>query len=100
MNGLPHDEDQRSTGYTWAIITGIAGVFLLWGFLIFFVIGDKGPPVWDFSVIPDIPGESFYSTYSPTRPHGMAPGNIPMPSYPQHVMGPPTENQRLELSPK
>jgi hypothetical protein len=40
----------------------IAFVFLCWGLIIFFMVGDKGPPAWDFSVVEDIPGQSPYST--------------------------------------
>jgi len=77
-------EEERSSARTWGIITGIAAAFFLWGMLIFFVIGDKGPPDWDFSVIPDVPGESAYSTHSPYRPHGLT--SAPSVVDPQHVM--------------
>ncbi len=89
-------EEEHSAKRTWSILGGIAIVFLAWGFLLFFVIGDKGPPEWDFSVIPDIPGESTYSTYSPTRPHGLVPGLEPVPVEPQHVMEPVSKSQRME----
>ncbi len=61
-------EEEFSLVKTWSIIGAIAAGFLAWGLLIYFVIGDKGPPDWDFSIIPDIPGQSAYSTYSPARP--------------------------------
>ncbi len=79
---------------TWSIIGGIAVGFLCWGLLIYYVIGDKGPPNWDFSVIQDIPGESTYSTMNPERPHGFAPGLMNVD--PQHVMDPETGYQMLE----
>ena len=44
------------------IVMAIAVLFFIWGLFIFFAVGDKGPPVWDFSVVEDIPGESPYST--------------------------------------
>ena len=91
-----HSEEEFSRVKTWSIIGAIAAGFLAWGLLIYFVIGDKGPPSWDFSVIPDIPGQSAYFTYSPTRPHGLAPGPEPAPVEPQHVMGPVSETQRME----
>lgn len=61
----------------WLIVTGISLAFVLYGFFAFFMIGDKGPPEWDFGAIEDIPGQSVYSTY-PYR------GRVPAPE-PQHV---------------
>jgi hypothetical protein len=46
----------------WLIVIAMAVLFLLWGFFVFFSVGDKGPPFWDFGVIKDVPGESRYST--------------------------------------
>jgi hypothetical protein len=89
-------EEELSWVRTWSIIGAIAAGFLAWGLLIYFVIGDKGPPNWDFSVIPDIPGQSAYSTYSPTRPNGLAPGPEPASVEPQHVMGPVSKMQEME----
>ncbi len=40
----------------------IAVLFLIWGLFILFMVGDKGPPAWDFGVVEDIPGQSPYST--------------------------------------
>ena len=91
-----HSEEEFSWIKTWSIIGAIAAGFLAWGLLIYVVIGDKGPPDWDFSVIPDIPGQSAYFTYSPTRPNGLVPGPEPASVEPQHVMGPVSEMQRME----
>ena len=63
---------------SWLIIIGIAALFVCWGLFVFFTIGDKGSPPWDFGVVKDIPGESPYST------HRYTPGASPAPS-PQHV---------------
>lgn len=46
----------------WFYVCGLALFFMLYGLMMFFLIGDKGPPGWDFGVIQDIPGESVYST--------------------------------------
>lgn len=92
MDPRAENEKRESGVFTWAVIGGIAITFLLWGLLIFFVIGEKGPPAWDFSVIPDIPGESAYSTHTPISPHG----RVPIPVEPQHVMGPPAKAAELE----
>lgn len=89
-------EEELSSFKTWSIIGAIAVGFLAWGMLIYYVIGDKGPPGWDFSVIPDIPGQSTYSSYSPIKPHGLVPGPESYPVEPQHVSGPVSEVQRME----
>jgi hypothetical protein len=47
---------------SWIIVMAIVVLFFCWGLFVFFVVGDKGPPEWDFSVVEDIPGESPYST--------------------------------------
>ena len=53
---------RKGTLRSWIIVMTIAVLFFIWGLFIFFAVGDKGPPVWDFSVVEDIPGESPYST--------------------------------------
>ena len=88
MNSPTHHEGGKSLVATWSILFAIAAGFLLWGLLIFYAIGEKGPPGWDFSIIPDTPGQSTYSTYNPARPTGRVPGPEPMPVEPQHVRGP------------
>jgi len=56
-----HKKDK--TGFrSWIIVVAMALLFIIWGLFIFFMVGDKGPPSWDFSVVKDIPGESPYST--------------------------------------
>jgi hypothetical protein len=95
MNSPTHGEAGESLVATWSILVGIAVGFLLWGLFIFHVIGEKGPPEWDFSVIPDTPGESTYSTHNPASPHGLVPGPEPMPVEPQHVRGVGPEAQQL-----
>ena len=89
-------EEDISWVKTWAILAGIAAGFLAWGLLIYFVVGDKGPPNWDFSVIPDIPGQSAYSSYSPVTPNGLVPGPEPASVEPQHVSGPVSAMQQTE----
>ena len=95
-----HTEEEVSAVRTWSIVGAIGAGFLAWGLLIYFVIGDKGPPDWDFSVIPDIPGQSTYSTYSPVKPHGLVPGPESTPVLPQHVSGPVTKTQEMEAAPQ
>ena len=66
----------------WFYVCVLALSFLVYGLFMFYVIGDKGPPGWDFGTVEDVPGESIYST------HPGALGTIPAPE-PQHVSGRP-----------
>jgi hypothetical protein len=56
------DDDARTGVKGWIIAAGLALLFLLYGLSMYLVVGDKGPPEWDFGAIPDIPGQSVYST--------------------------------------
>ncbi len=62
----------------WLIVCGLALAFLIYGLVMFSVVGDKGPPDWSFGNVEDIPGESIYSTTPGVR----GPSAIPEP---QHV---------------
>jgi hypothetical protein len=62
----------------WFFVCATALCFLLYGLLMYYVIGDKGPPGWDFGAVADIPGESIYSTNEPVT------GGMAEPE-PQHV---------------
>lgn len=62
----------------WALVCGLALAFFLYGLFMFFTVGDKGPPDWDFHAIEDLPGKSVYSTYP-------EPGAGPSIPDPQHV---------------
>ena len=56
------EQKETSTIKDWLVPIAIAALFLLWGLLIFFMVGNKGQPPWDFGVVEDIPGQSPYST--------------------------------------
>jgi hypothetical protein len=62
MEPITSEPKERSNRIGWIVVLAMAAVFILWGLFIFFTVGDKGPPSWDFGVIRDIPGESPYST--------------------------------------
>ena len=49
-------EEELSWVKTWSIIGAIAAGFLAWGLLIYFVIGDKGPPGLGFQRYSRYPG--------------------------------------------
>jgi hypothetical protein len=62
MEPITSKQREKTNRVGWIIVVTMALLFILWGFFIFFAVGDKGPPSWDFGVIKDIPGESPYST--------------------------------------
>lgn len=67
---------EKSSLRGWLVVMGMALLFVCWGLFLFFVVGDKGPPPWDFGVVKDIPGEAPHSSVAP-GPAG--------PPAPQHV---------------
>jgi hypothetical protein len=71
-------EERRLVKRGWLVVFALTLFLFAYGFFLFFTIGDKGPPSWDFGSIPDIPGESVYSTNPPYR------GTLTSPE-PQHV---------------
>jgi hypothetical protein len=56
------EQEEKSSIKDWLVPITIAILFLLWGLLIFFMVGNKGQPPWDFGGVEDIPGQSPYST--------------------------------------
>jgi hypothetical protein len=75
---------QKGNSKGWAIILALALLFVAWGLFIFFTVGDKGPPSWNFGVVRDIPGESSYSTQRTMEGRGVSPE-------PQHILGKPSQ---------
>ena len=59
---------------TWWIILGCFMLILGQGLFSFYVVGDNGPPGWDYRAILDVPAQSPYALYD----------RLP---YPQHVRG-------------
>jgi hypothetical protein len=56
------EQKENSTLKDWLVPIAIAVLFVVWGLLIFFLVGNKGQPPWDFGAVEDIPGQSPYST--------------------------------------
>ena len=81
---------RRLVTYGWIIVCSISVLFVLYGFIAFFVVGDKGPPDWEYGSVKDVPAESVYSTY-PYR------GRIPQPE-PQHVDKRPAADTTQDIS--
>jgi len=79
----PMDESEKTPFRSWVLILTLALLFVAWGLFIFFTVGDKGPPSWNFGAVGDVPGESRYSTHPPARGKGAEPE-------PQHVSGRPS----------
>ena len=61
----------------WIVVCAMSLLFVAYGFLAFFIVGDKGPPDWDDGSVPDVPAQSVYSTYPYSEHAG--------PPEPQHV---------------
>lgn len=68
---------------SWVFVWLLAIFFLLYGLFMYFVVGDKGPPDWDFGIVEDIPGKSVYSTFP-------EPAGATREPAPQHVSERPT----------
>ena len=68
-----------------AVVVGGALVFLVWGAFIFFAVGDKGSPSWEFGAMQDVPGSSPYSTSAPAA--AAKPGAVGEEVGVQHVEG-------------
>jgi hypothetical protein len=76
---VTHDQKERNrVAALWLIIGAMSLAFLLYGLVMFLVIGDKGPPAWDFGAVQDTPGKSTFSTFPTRGGDGVAPA-------PQHV---------------
>ena len=56
-------ESRRMVLHGWLIVCGMTVLFVLYGLFAFFMVGDKGPPDWDYGSVEDIPAESVYSTH-------------------------------------
>ncbi len=86
------EHQEKDTGWgdakSWLIVSGIGAGFLIWGLMLYFFIGDKGSPVWDYSIIEDIPGQATYSTNSPRQFPALIPHPVQQKPVEQHVMGP------------
>ena len=62
MNQVSNTASERGSLHDWLIIFSLAGGFLLWGLFIFYTVGVKWPPAWNFGTVVDVPGLSKYST--------------------------------------
>ena len=54
--------DRRAVARGFLIVSLIAALFLGYGIFMYFAVGDKGNPDWDFGSIEDTPSQSVYST--------------------------------------
>jgi hypothetical protein len=62
MEHKPVGQEKKGSLRGWIIVLAMAILFVVWGLFIYFAVGDKGTPPWNFGVVSDIPGESPYST--------------------------------------
>jgi hypothetical protein len=84
MKSLEHLNEVKRDLHGWLIVGTMALLFLFYGFFMYFVVGDKGPPPWNFGVVEDVPGQSSYSTHPPREGKGTEPE-------PQHVSRKPSK---------
>jgi len=69
---MPHEEHHELPPFwSWTILVLLSVVIVLWGLLNYRWIPDT-PRRWDLGVLPDVPGQSPYSTAEPA-------GNAPVP---------------------
>ena len=78
------EKNNKTEIRSWVIIFVLAVLFVAWGLFIFFTVGDKGPPSWNFGVVRDVPGESAYSTHQAVKGRAVPPES-------QHVLGKPSQ---------
>jgi hypothetical protein len=62
MNRFSSAATDREGLHDWFVILALAVGFFLWGIFIFFAVGVKWPPAWNFGAVVDVPGLSEYST--------------------------------------
>jgi len=56
------EENERSSSvWTWAVVIGLCVFLLVWGLLNYVLIRDE-PRRFDLNTLPDVPGESVYSS--------------------------------------
>jgi hypothetical protein len=84
MQNQEHLRTEKQALRGWLIVGTLVFLFLFYGFFMYFAVGDKGPPPWDFGVVQDIPGQSSYSTHPPRQGRGTEPE-------PQHVSRKPSK---------
>jgi hypothetical protein len=98
MDRSYHEESFRETLRSLGIVAAIAVCFLIWGLAIFFSVGEKGPPSWDFGTVQDIPGESPYSTHPIKEVADLTPLPIETKEIvdKQHINEPPREAEVVE----
>jgi hypothetical protein len=91
-------ESSKETLRSLGIALALAVLFFVWGLTIFFTVGEKGPPSWDFGIIQDIPGESPYSTHRIKEVADLTPLSVPNRIFvdKQHVDGPPRDAGAIE----
>jgi hypothetical protein len=54
----------RDRVISWGVVFGLIVFVLVFGAAVFFTVGDRWPPSWDFGTLPDVPGQSPFSTES------------------------------------
>lgn len=70
------EERELPSPWEWVIVTLFSLSIVLFGLLVYHIIPD-GPRHWDLGQLPDTPGESVFSTETPSR-RAVVPRQMPM----------------------
>ena len=84
MQNREHPGEEKKGLRGWLIVGTLVFLFLFYGFFMYFAVGDKGPPSWDFGIAEDIPGQSPSSTHPPRQGKANEPE-------PQHIFQKPSK---------
>lgn len=71
---MENHDSGTSVLFTWLIIWLFFLLILLQGHFAHYMVGDLGPPDWDYGIVEDVPGQSPYAIY-------------PLLTNPQHIRG-------------
>jgi hypothetical protein len=52
----------RDRAISWGVVLALIAFILVFGAAVFVSVGDRWPPSWDFGTLPDVPGQSPFST--------------------------------------
>jgi len=71
-------ESRKPPRSGWWIVVVICASLAAWGLVQYATIRDA-PRQWDFGALPDVPGQSIYSTSQPAQPKPAPPQMQPLP---------------------
>ncbi len=87
MPGKMEAVDRRAMRRGFLIVSLIAALFLGYGIFMYFAIGDRGDPDWDFGGVEETPAQSIYSTAPPAAPQPQHVDRMPSGAGPPKGLG-------------